>query len=111
MNIPAVVTAGVFVLLSAAALVFLFVGKSPFANGPYRSFYRASCGVYISGTVLVFVFTLVMKALPIAFVIISEVTIMAVFVFTVLLIYFTTRKLFEVSRKAEEVKDESPKEE
>ncbi len=106
MNMSAVITAGVFVALSVAALLFLFIGKSPFSKGNFRAFYRASCGVYISGTALIFLFTLLMKGLPIAFVIISEVTIFAVFVFTVLLIYFSTKKLFATSQKAEEKVEE-----
>ena len=56
-----VIAALVFLLISILALVFLFVGKLPFCTGKYKSFYRASCGVYISGVLLVLVFTLLMK--------------------------------------------------
>lgn len=111
MNISAVITAGVFVLVSVCALILLFVGKIPFANGAYRTFYRACCGIYISGTVLVLVFTLLLKALPVMFVVISNVTILAVFVFTVLLIYFTTKKLLVISEKAEKAENKNGEDE
>jgi hypothetical protein len=42
-----------------------------------------------------------MKGLPVAFVIISNVTILFVFIFTVGLIYFMTRSIVEAARKAE----------
>ena len=100
MNISAVITASVFLLVSVAALVFLFVGNTPFARGTYRKFYRASCGVYISGALLVLILTIVMKGLPVIFVVISDVTIMFVFAFTVGLIYFMTRSIVEAADKA-----------
>ena len=100
MNISAVITASVFLLISVAALVFLFVGNTPFARGTYRKFYRASCGVYISGALLVLILTIVMKGLPVIFVVISDVTIMCVFAFTVGLIYFMTRSIVEAADKA-----------
>ena len=100
MNISAVITASVFLLISVAALVFLFVGNTPFARGTYRKFYRASCGVYISGALLVLILTIVMKGLPVIFVVISDVTIMFVFAFTVGLIYFMTRSIVEAADKA-----------
>ena len=106
MNLAAVITASVFVLISVVALIMLFVGNIPFASGIYKNFYRACCGVYVSGTLLVLVFTLLMKNLPVAFVVISNVTVLLVFVFTVGLIYFMTRSLTEAAQKAEEKKNE-----
>lgn len=106
MNTASVITAAVFLLFSIAALVFLFVGKIPFATGTYKNFYRACCGVYISGSLLVLIFTLLMKGLPVAFVVISNVTILLVFVFTVGLIYFATKSIVEASEKAKTVNNE-----
>lgn len=101
MNITAVITASGFLLFSLAALVFLFVGKGPFCTGAFRAFYRAACGVYSSGALLVLIFTLVMDNLPVIFVVISDLTIFMVFVFTTLLIFFTTKKLLASGEKAE----------
>ena len=101
MNISAVITAVIFLVVSVAALVFLFVGNLPFCRGKYRNFYRACCGVYISGVALVFVFTLIMKGLPVAYVLISDITVTVVFCLTVGLIYFMTRSIVETASKAE----------
>ena len=101
MNMSAVITAIVFLLFSIAALVFLFVGNAPFCRGKYRNFYRACCGVYISGVALVMVFTLFMKGLPVAYVLISDITVTVVFCLTVGLIYFMTRSIVEAASKAE----------
>lgn len=96
-----VIAALVFLLISILALVFLFVGKLPFCTGKYKSFYRASCGVYISGVLLVLVFALLMKTLPIAYVIISCLTITVVFCLTVGLIYFMTKSIVGMASKQE----------
>ena len=102
MNMSAVITAIVFLLVSVAALVFLFVGNAPFCRGKYRNFYRACCGVYISGVALVLIFTLIMKGLPVAYVLISDIT--------VGLIYFMTRSIVEAAAKAEIKDDKEDKE-
>ena len=106
MNIAAVITASVFVLISVAMLIYLLFGKGPLCTGSVRSFYRASCGVYISGNVLILVFTLIMKGLPTAFAVISDVTILAVFCFTTGLIYFLTRSIVEAGAKAQAKKSD-----
>lgn len=100
MNTSAVITASVFLAVSLAVLVYLFIGKSELCKGKFRSFYRACCGVYVSGALLVFVFTLIMKGLPVAFVVISDITVLCVFIFTVALIYFMTKKLLTMAEKA-----------
>lgn len=101
MNMSAFIAALIFLFISIAALVFMFVGKAPFCTGKYRSFYRASCGVYISGVLLVLIFTLIMKRLPLVYVLISDITVTVVFCFTVGLIYFMTRSIVEAAAKAE----------
>lgn len=107
MNTASVITAAVFLALSLALLGYLFVGKSRICTGKYRNFIRACCGVFVSGALLVFVFTLIMKGLPVAFVIISDITIFFVFIFTVGLIYFMTKSLVEAAGKAGNA-DEKP---
>ena len=48
-----------------------------------------------------FVFTLIMKGLPVAYVLISDITVTVVFCLTVGLIYFMTRSIVETASKAE----------
>ena len=110
MNTSAVITASVFLAVSLAILIYLFLGKSEFCKGKFRNFFRACCGVYVSGALLVFVFTLIMKGLPVAFVIISDLTILAVFIFTAALIYFMSKKLVEAANNAGSANEESGKE-
>lgn len=100
MNIAAVITASVFVLISVAILIYLFVGKGPLSTGTVKNFMRASCGVYISGTLMVLVFTLILKGLPTAFAVISDITITVVFCFTTGLIYFATKSIVQAAEKA-----------
>lgn len=111
MNIAAVITASVFVVLSLAILIYLFVGKSQFCRGKFKNFYRACCGVYVSGALLVFVFTLIMKGLPVAFVVISDVTVLGVFIFTAGLIHFMTKTIVEAAKKAGSGNEEAGKKE
>lgn len=111
MNIAAVITACIFLLLSFAALGFIYVGKAPFCKGRYKGFYLGSCGVYISGVILVLIFTLIMKGLPVAYVLISDITITVVFCLTVGLIYFMTRSIVEAAEKAEKKENDDKREE
>lgn len=107
MNTSAVITASVFLVLSIALLIYLFIGKSQFCKGKYRNFYRACCGVFVSGALLVFVFTLIMRGLPVAFVVISDITIFFVFVFTVGLILFMSKKLLQMGDNNGSANEES----
>ena len=100
MNVAAVITASVFAALSLAALIYLFAGNSSFCKGKYKGFYRACCGVYLSGTLLVLLFTFILKGLPVAFVVISDITVTLVFLFTAGLIYFMTKTIVEAASKA-----------
>ena len=111
MNIAAVITAAVFLLISIAALIYLFIGKSSFASGNFSVFYRASCGVYVSGALLILIFTLIMEGLPVAFVVISDITILFVFCFTSGLIYFLTKTIVEAANKTQTLKDDKNEEE
>ena len=104
-----ITTAAVFLAFALAILIFLLIGKGPLKGSRYLNFFRASCGVYVSGSVLVLVFTLLMKQLPVAFVVISNITILFVFLFTVGLIFFMTRSIVEASKKAENKIDDEKK--
>ena len=48
-----------------------------------------------------------MKGLPVAFVVISDITVLCVFIFTVTLIYFMTRKLVQMAENAGHANEES----
>jgi hypothetical protein len=93
-------------VLSVAALIYLFVGRSAFAKGKYKAFYRASCGVYVSGALLIFLFAFFLRNVPVIFVVVSNIAILFVFIFTVGLVYFMTKSIVEASSKVE-VKSES----
>ena len=110
MNMSAVIAAGIFLLVSIAVLVYLFIGQGPLASDKNRLFYLAACGVYASGALLVFLFTLIMPGLPVAFVIISDVTVLAVFCFTCGLIYFTSKTMLQMAEKAKADKNDEIKE-
>lgn len=109
MNMTSVITASAFLTFSVAILIYLFVGKSTLCTGRYKNFFRACCGVYVSGALLVLIFTLIMKELPVAFVVISDITILCVFLFTCGLIYFMTKSIVEAADKAEPKHEESEK--
>ena len=57
----ATITAIAFLVFALAILTFLLIGKGPLKGSKYLNFFRASCGVYVSGSVLVLVFTLIMR--------------------------------------------------
>ncbi len=61
----------------------------------------------MSGALLILIFSLVMKGLPVAFVVISDITILFVFCFTVGLMYFMTKSIVEAAEKAKEQKKNS----
>lgn len=107
MNMAAVITASVFLAFAIGVLIFLFVGKTSLSTSKIKNFYRASCGVYVSGALLILIFALVMKGLPVAFVLISDITILFVFCFTVGLMYFMTKSIVEAAEKAKEQKQSS----
>lgn len=107
---PSVIAAIIFLIVSIVILLFLIFAKLPGIFKKYKNFFIASCGVYVSGALLVFIFTLIMEGLPVAFVLISDITILLVFCFTVGLIYFMTRSIVETASKIEKSKDDENKE-
>ncbi|MBR4557897.1 MAG: hypothetical protein IKO15_10550 [Clostridiales bacterium] len=101
MNTATVIAGGIFLAISVTILIFFAVAKLPGIFKKYKMFFIASSGVYVSGALLVFIFTLIMEGLPVAFVIISDITILFVFLFTVGLIYFMTRSIVANAEKLE----------
>ena len=103
--------AGVFLAVSLIILICLFAVKFPNPVKKFIGFYRACCGVYVSGNLLVLVFTLLMNKLPVAFVFISDGTVFFVFCLTVCFIYFLTKTIVEKSStsNAEDIKKDDEK--
>ena len=102
MNTAAVITASIFLLFPVCAYLSSCLSeKSVFAKASIRTSTGHAAAFMYPVALLVFIFTLIMKGLPVAFVIISNVTILFVFIFTVGLIYFMTRSIVEAARKAE----------
>lgn len=104
------ITAAIFLAFSVALLTFFLIGKGPLAGSKYKNFFRASCGVYVSGSLLILFFTLIMENLPVAFVVISNITILFVFFFTIGLIFFMTKSIVEAAKKSENKIDDDKKE-
>ena len=86
MNTTAVITAGCFTAFAAIILVYLFFTKNPLLSGKLRNYFRAGTAVYLSGTLLILVLSFALKGVPTAFIVISELMIMTVFIVTYILI-------------------------
>ncbi|MCR4776877.1 MAG: hypothetical protein K5869_10935 [Saccharofermentans sp.] len=86
MNTAAVITAACFTAVSVLFFVYLLFTKNPLFSGKFRNYYRAGSAVYISGTILILILAFALKGVPVAFIVISEVMIMTVFIVTYILI-------------------------
>ena len=93
MNTGSVSVASCFTAFAIACLIYLFFTKRPLFSGSLKNFFRAGTGVYLSGTLLILLFAFVLKGVPIAFIIISELTIMTVFVATFIIIIRLSKTL------------------
>lgn len=86
MNTAAVITAACFTAVSVLFFLYLLFTKNPLFSGKFRNYYRAGSAVYISGTILILILAFALKGVPVAFIVISEVMIMTVFIVTYILI-------------------------
>lgn len=94
MNLPVSFFAALaFCVFAVLILIFMIAGKASFFSGKYRPFCIASCLVYLSGLILALIFTLIMKGLPVAFVLVSDITVTCVFAFTICLIIYLSRAM------------------
>ena len=94
MNLPvAFFVALAFCVLAVLILMYMILGKASFFSGKYRPFCIASCLVYLSGLILALIFTLLMKGLPVAFVLVSDITVTCVFAFTIGLIIYLSKAM------------------
>ena len=99
MNTAAVITAACFTAVSVLFFVYLLFTKNPILSGKFRNYYRAGSAVYISGTVLLLILAFVLKGVPVAFIVISEVMIMTVFVVTYILIANLSKALANTANR------------
>ena len=99
MNTTAVITAGCFTAFAAIILVFLFFTKNPLLSGKLRNYFRAGTAVYLSGTLLILILSIALKGVPTAFIVISELMIMTVFIVTYILIVNLSKTIAAVTAK------------
>ena len=100
MNTGPVITASCFTAFAVLCLVYLFVTKKPLFSGNLKNFFRAGAGVYLSGTLLLLFFAFALRDVPLAFILISEITIMTVFVATFIIIIRLSRTLAKMQAKS-----------
>lgn len=107
---PDSILAIIFVLLSIG-LVF-FISRSNFDSRKLKKFTIAATCVYISGTVLIAVLSVVVSKLTVAHIIIMEAVILFVFVFDVIILRRMARYFDELHEEAVKNKEtQSPDEE
>ena len=99
MNQGPVIAASCFTAFAVLCLVYLFVTGRPLFSGNLKNFFRAGAGVYLSGTLLLLFLACVLKEVPLAFILISEITIMTVFVMTFILIIRFSKMMTTVAEK------------
>ena len=106
MNTAAVITAACFTAVSVLFFVYLLFTKHPVFSGKFRNYYRAGSAVYISGTILILILAFVLKGVPVAFIVISELMIMTVFIVTYILIANLSKALAGAARNAQRPEQE-----
>ena len=97
--VPAVISGIVVIFL----LVLIFA-KIPFINGVAKKYMIATTAVYLSGTLLLLILCIKMTQLPFVFVVISEVSILSVFVITMISITVITRNISKILAEVEQGK-------
>ena len=104
MNLTAVIIASVFVVIALAAFVFFLIGKAAFIVKRTANYYKATSGVYLSATILLLVLSLTMAELPTEFIVIAEIMIAVVFVFSTYMLYRIVQQINEIQKDIEDGK-------
>ena len=104
MNITAVIIASVFVVVALAAFVFFLLGKAKFVVKRTANYYKATSGVYLSAAILLLVLSLTMAELPSTFIVIAEIMIAVVFVFSTYMLYRIAQQINEIQKDIEDGK-------
>ena len=97
--VPAVISG-----IAAALLLVLIFAKLPFISGVAKKYMIATAAVYLSGTLLLLILCIRMTQLPFVFVVISEISILSVFVITMISIMVITRNISKILAEVEQGK-------
>ncbi len=97
MNVVALITAICFTAVAVCFFIYLLFSKKPLFCGNLKNFFRAGTIVYISGTLLILLFAIILKGVPTAFIVISELTIMTVFLATFIIIIRLSKTLSKMA--------------
>lgn len=82
-------------------LIILAVAKPSFTNSSNRRFLIATTAVYLSGTLLIMILSIIMDKVPMIFVIISEVSILSVYIITFITIIRISKNIGEILKDVE----------
>lgn len=106
---PSVLLAGILFLLSLGLLVFIC--KSSFESKKIKKFYIAATAVYISGTALILILSIVISQLIVPHIIVMEGVILFVFVFDVIILRKIALGMDQLLIQAQENKENNKEDE
>lgn len=106
---PSVLLAGILFLLSLGLLVFIC--KSNFESKKLKRFYIAATTVYISGTALILILSIVISQLIVPHIIVMEGVILFVFVFDVIILRKIALGMDQLLIQAQENKENNKEDE
>jgi|GEM_PF-1851680 len=96
------ILSGIFLIFSVVITVVCF---TVLKKKDYSKFVGASAGVYASACLLVFLFSLLKKDLPILFFVLAEFLVTGIFVMTSFMMIFLLSKTSSVAAKQDENKE------
>ena len=102
MNLAAVIIASVFAVSAAAVFVFFMIGKADFITKRTANYYKATSAVYLSAAALLLILSITLAELPTEFIVIAEIMIAFVFVFSTYMLYRIANQLGEIQKEIDE---------
>ena len=96
------ILSGIFVVISIAIVIVCF---TVLKKKDYSKFVGASAGVYASACLLVFLFSLLKKDLPILFFVLAEFLVTGIFVMTSFMMIFLLSKTATIATSSNENKE------
>ena len=94
-------------IISGVVLIWLIIVILKFKN----KYITATTAVYLSGTVTILILSAVMSAIPLVFVIISEISILSVYGITMFAVIRISRNIGEILKEVEQGKVKAIKDE
>lgn len=79
---PGTILALVCLMMSISFLLYLIFGKGRLCRSKFRKYLIASCSMYVSGTLLIFIILILAEKMPFQFAVMSEGFILFVFLMT-----------------------------